>query len=65
MDNQADASEAATMKDIKEHAEHVVKALPCGVVSRVSCKFGKKWWSLFKNRQKKLRREKASELQPS
>ena len=52
MDCQADASQAPTMKDIKEHAERMVKALPCGAVSRTGCKFGKKWWALFKNRHK-------------
>ena len=47
MDRQADANQACTMKDIKEHAEQMVKVLRCGAASRVSCKIGKKWWALF------------------
>ena len=47
---QASARQAPTIKDIKEHAEQMVKVLRCVAVSRISCKFGKKWWAPFRNR---------------
>ena len=60
MDSQADASQAPTMKDIKEHAKHMVKPRLCGVVLRIICKFGGKWWASFKNRHKNV----VQEVQP-
>ena len=54
MHSQAHARQAPTMKDIKEHAEHMAKAPLCGAKSRASCKIGKMWWALFKNRHKRF-----------
>ena len=48
MDNQAHASQAPTMKACKEHAEVMKKA----VLSRVNCKFGKKWSTPFRHKHK-------------
>ena len=52
MDSHAGASRAPTMKDIKDHAKQMVKVLTFAAMSRVSYKFGKKWWALFRNGHK-------------
>ena len=52
MDSHADASQAPTMKDIKEYTELMTNALRCDALPRVNCKFGKKWRALFNQRHK-------------